>query len=140
MKLLRGIVFLTLSAALLPACDKVQQCNKLINTINGHTPKLTAATEKFGEIEKNPAVIDEYEATVEAAIKDVKGLDLGDEKVAGFAKRYEALLTDAKAIGPTMKEAGTDPERLQAVVAKADETRKTEAALVEEVNAYCGGE
>lgn len=140
MKLLRGIVFLSLSAALLPACDKVQQCNKLVNTINGHTPKLAAATEKFGEIEKNPAVIDEYEAIVEAAMKDINALEFGDEKVSAFAKRYEALLAEAKAIGPTMKEARSDPSKLTAFVAKADETRKTEATLIEEVNTYCGGE
>ncbi len=141
MKQLGRVAFLALScAALLPGCDKVQQCNKLINAINAHTPKLTAATEKFGEIEKNPKVVEEYEAVVEAAITDVQGLDLSDEKVAGFAKRYETLLEDAKSIGPQMKEASSDITKMQAVVGKADEIRKTEDTLVGEVNTYCGGQ
>ncbi len=141
MKQLQRVAFIALTCAVvLPGCDKVQQCNKLINAINAHTPKLTAATEKFGEIEKNPGVVDEYEKTVEAAITDVKALDLSDEKVGAFAKRYEDLLTDAKSIGPTMKEAGSDLTKLQAVVKKADEIRKTEDTLVGEVNTYCGGE
>ena len=124
----------------LPACDKVQQCNKLINTINAHTPKLAAATEKFGEVQTNPAVADEYEKAVQAASDEIAGLDLSDEKVVGFAGRYKELLDRAKELGPAVKSARTDPEALQKVVASGDEVRQTEDKLVAEVNAYCGGE
>jgi hypothetical protein len=124
----------------LAGCDKVQQCNKLINTINEHTPKLSAATEKFGEMQTNPAVADDYEKVVQAAADAVSGLELDDEKVVGFAGRYKELLDRAKQLGPALKNARTDPEQMQKVRADADDVRATEDALVGEVNAYCGGE
>ena len=65
---LRSAVLVTLlCTAFLPGCDKVKQCNKLIDTINAHTPKMTAATEKFGEITTNPKVVEEYEGVVQGA-------------------------------------------------------------------------
>lgn len=124
----------------LAGCDKVSQCNKLINTINSHTPKLAAATERFGEVQTNPAVADEYEKVVQAALDEISGLELDDEKVVGFAERYKELLGRAKEIGPAMKTARTDPQKLQEVVANADDVQATEDKLVSEVNAYCGGE
>ena len=98
---------------------------------------MTAATGKFADIATNPKVIEEYEGVVQGAIDEVNALDLGDEKVAAFAKRYESLLGDAKAIGTEMEAAASDPTKLQAVVTKGDEIRKTEEALVTEVNTYC---
>ncbi len=137
---LRSVALLTLLCSVaLPGCDKVKQCNSLIDTINSHTPKMTAATGKFAEIATNPKVVEEYEGVVQGAIDEVKALELGDEKVAGFAKRYESLLGDAKAIGTEMKAAASDPTQVQTVVTKADEIRKTEEALVIEVNTYCSG-
>ncbi len=138
---LRSVALLSLLCTLvLPGCDKVKQCNTLIDTINAHTPKMTAATEKFAEIQTNPKVIEEYEAVVQGAMDEVKALDLGDEKIAGFAKRYETLLGEAKSLGTEMKEAVTDPAKMQAVAAKANEIKTTEDTLVGEVNTYCGGE
>jgi DNA repair ATPase RecN len=134
-----SVLVLALSFGL-AGCDKVQQCNKLINTINAHTPKLAAATEKFGEVQANPSVADDYEKAVQAAADEISGLELDDEKVVGFAERYKALLERAKQLGPAMKTARTDPEQLQKVVADADDVKQTEDALVAEVNAYCGGE
>lgn len=137
---LRSVALLTLLCTVaLPGCDKVKQCNSLIDTINSHTPKMTAATGKFADIATNPKVVEEYEGVVQGAIDEVKALDLGDEKVSAFAKRYESLLGDAKAIGTEMKDAASDPTKLQAVVTKADDIRKTEEALVTEVNTYCSG-
>jgi hypothetical protein len=124
----------------LAGCDKVSQCNKLINTINSHTPKLAAATERFGEVQTNPSVADEYEKVVQAASDEIAGLELDDEKVVGFAERYKELLGRARDLGPAMKTARTDPQKLQEVVANADEVKATEDKLVAEVNAYCGGE
>jgi DNA repair ATPase RecN len=123
-----------------PGCDKVQQCNKLINTINAHTPKLTAATERFGEVQTNPSVADDYEKVVQVAADEIAGLEFDDEQVAGFAGRYKELLERAKQLGPAMKEARQDPEKLQSVVSDANDVKQTEDQLVEEVNAYCGGE
>jgi len=135
---LRSVALLTLLCTVaLPGCDKVKQCNSLIDTINSHTPKMTAATGKFADIATNPSVVEEYEGVVQGAIDEVKALDLGDEKVSAFAKRYESLLGDAKALGAEMKAATSDPAKFQAVSAKRDEIRKTEEALVSEVNTYC---
>ncbi len=138
---LRSAALLTLLCTLaLPGCDKVKQCNKLIDTINAHTPKMTAATEKFGEIQTNPKVVEDYEAVVQGAMDEVKALDLGDEKIGGFAKRYETLLGEAKSLGSEMKDAAVDPAKMQAVAEKANGIKTTEDALVAEVNTYCGGE
>jgi hypothetical protein len=124
----------------LAGCDKVQQCNKLINSINSHTPKLTAANEKLGEVQTNPSVADDYEKAVQAAADEISALDLDDEKVVGFAAQYKELLDRAKKLGPAMKNARTDPQQLRDVIAERDDVKKTEDALVAEVNTYCGGE
>ncbi|MGH1340008.1 MAG: hypothetical protein ACRBN8_00545 [Nannocystales bacterium] len=137
MQLRSAALFTLLCTVALPGCDKVKQCNSLIDTINSHTPKMTAATGKFAEIATNPAVVEEYEAVVQGAIDEVKALELGDEKVSAFAKRYETLLGDAKTLGAETKAATTDPAKFQAVSTKGNDIRKTEEALVAEVNTYC---
>lgn len=135
---LRSVALLTLLCTVaLPGCDKVKQCNSLIDTINSHTPKMTAATAKFAQITTNPEVVDEYEGVVQGAIDAVTALELGDEKVSGFAKRYESLLGDAKAVGAKMKAVTADPTKMQAVATEMDDIKQTETALVAEVNTYC---
>ena len=135
---LRSVALLTLLCTVaLPGCDKVKQCNSLVDTISSHTPKMTAASGKLAEVATNPKVVDEYEGVVQGAIDDVKALELGDENVSGFAKRYESLLGDAKALGGKMKTVTADPTKMQAVATEMDEIRKTEEALVAEVNTYC---
>ncbi len=49
-----------------------------------------------------------------------------------------ALLEDAKKLSAAMKLASKDPTKLQVAVAEADQLEKTETALVNSVNTYCG--
>ncbi len=118
-------------------CDKVSQCNELVNTINAHKPKLSAAVEKLGNIEASPDVADEYQKTVQAAADAVAALEFKDEKIAGFASEYGKLLETAKGLAPAMKNAKADATQLQAAVAEVDKIEKMENTLVSEVNTYC---
>lgn len=114
-----------------------QQCNLLIDEINAHTPKMSAATEGFAEITTNPSVVGEYEDVVQTAIDAVDGLEIEDENVRGFAGRYLVLLRSAKKVGGHMRDAAKDASLLPGVVTEADEIRTTEEKLVSDVNAYC---
>lgn len=118
-------------------CDKVSQCNELVNTINAHKPKLSAAVEKLGTIEASPGVADDYQKAVQEAVDAVSALEFKDEKIAGFATEYGTLLETAKGLAPAMKNAKEDPAQLQAAVAEVDKIEKMENTLVSEVNTYC---
>lgn len=135
----RLVAPLLLAASLLgfTGCDKVSQCNELVNTINAHKPKLSAAVEKLSNVEASPDVADDYHKAVQAAADAVAALEFKDEKIAGFAAEYGTLLETAKGLAPAMKNAKADATQLQAAVAEVDKIEKMESTLVSEVNAYC---
>lgn len=130
-------------AALLGGCDtKVDQCNKLINVVNKHTTTLSSSIEKLQTVEENPAVADEFAASVKSANDDIAALAFSDEKVAGFAKDYLALLAEADKVGKSMAEATktNSADAREKAMADADKIVKLEDSIVTNVNAYCQGQ
>lgn len=122
----------------LSACDsKISQCNKLIEVVNKHTTPLATSIAKLNEFDEKPEVADEFITIVETAEADIKALELQDESVAGFAKDYEALMTEAKKLGTGLKDAKDDAEKRGEVVKNADKVVKMEDEIVQKVNTYC---
>lgn len=123
-------------------CDaRVAQCNKLVEGVKRHTAALSSAIEKLGEIQNNPAVSDEFSATITSAKTDIAGLELTDEKVAGFAKQYLELLAEADKVNLSMAAAAkaNDREALDRAAAEAEKVVTMEKTIVGGVNEYCQG-
>jgi hypothetical protein len=123
-------------------CDaRVAQCNKLVEGVKRHTAALSAAIEKLGEIQNNPAVSDEFSATITTAKADIGALELSDEKVAGFAKQYLELLAEADKVNLSMAAAAKANDRvaLDRAAAEAEKVVTMEKTIVGAVNEYCQG-
>jgi vacuolar-type H+-ATPase subunit I/STV1 len=137
---LRSAAFaLLLCTSVLPGCDKVSQCNKLIDTLNKETTVMADAMSKVTESQGSDESIKAYETSVQTAIDEVNAVKLSDEKLSAFSKRYVELLGDLKTAGGELKEAISDPAKFSALSEKMDKTEKAESSLVDEVNAYCSG-
>lgn len=139
MQLRSAAIALLLCTSALPGCDKVSQCNKLIDTLNKETTKMGEAMGKLGDVQSKPEVVGEYETAVQVAIDEVKALEFSDEKIGAFSKRYIELLGTIKGMGAEMKDAAADPTKIEAVQKKMEDVEKTESSLVDEVNTYCSG-
>lgn len=123
-------------------CDaRVTQCNKLVDGVKRHTAALSTAIEKLGDIQNNPAVSDEFSATIKTAKDDIVALDLTDAQVAGFAKQYLELLAEADKVNVSMAAAAkaNDREALDRAAAEAEKVVTMEKTIVGGVNEYCQG-
>jgi|GEM_PF-2371420 len=125
-----------LCTAFLPGCDKVEQCNTLIDTVESRTAEMTAATNALAAARSKPEVIADYEKAFQTTIDAVAALKLSDEKLADFGKRYASVLGEAKALGPKRAAASTR-EEVDAVKAEEAKVLESEEALVKEINTYC---
>lgn len=116
---------------------KVSQCNKLIEVVNHHTDKLSGAIENLDKFDEDPSVAKQFVEVVDAADTEIAALELEDETVAGFAKDYRDLMTEAKKLGTGLEEAGTDMNKRNEVVANANSVVAMEDEIVQKVNTYC---
>jgi hypothetical protein len=128
--------------ASLGGCNaKVAECNRLIDAVKAHTSELSAAIEKLGEIQSNPAVADEFTRSIKAADSDIAALQFSDTTVAGFAKQYIDLLTEADRVNQSMAAAAkaNDRDALDRAAGEAENVVKLEETIVRGVNEYCQG-
>lgn len=120
---------------------KVSQCNKLTDAVKRHTTALSTAIAKLGEIQSNPAVAEEFSATIAAAHADIAALEFEDERVGDFAKQYLELLGEADRVNQAMAAAAkaTDRAGLDAAAEQAKGVVTLEESIVKGVNDYCQG-
>ena len=121
-------------------CDtKVKQCNKLVDVVNKHTATLASSIEKLTEVQNNPAVADEFAATVKAARDDISVLQFSDEKVQAFSKDYLDLLDQADTVGKAMSEAAKSGDEASRTKSNEEAAKvvKLEETIVRSVNDYC---
>lgn len=123
-------------------CDsKVAQCNRLIDTVNKHSPKLAEAVTKLSSAEQTGPAAEEMSAVIKAADEELAGLKFSDEKIAGFAQQYRDLLGKADQVGKTMASAAdaSDLDKANQAMKEAVEVEQLETNIVNEVNTYCQG-
>jgi RNA processing factor Prp31 len=121
-------------------CDtKVSQCNRLIDTVNKHTQALSDAIGKLGDVDQKPEVAQEFATVVKTADEEISALEFKDEQIAGFAKEYRDLLTEADKVGKTIGDAANakDLEQLDTAMESANKVVKMEDDIVGKVNTYC---
>jgi hypothetical protein len=135
-------VAVMLAAGGLAGCNaKVNECNRLIDAVKAHTAELSAAIEKLGEIQSNPAVADDFTKSIKAAESDIAALQFSDSSVAGFAKQYLDLLAEADRVNQSMAAAAktNDREALDRAAGEAEKVVTLEESIVKGVNEYCQG-
>ncbi len=124
----------------LGACDeRVSQCNALVEQINPHTEAMARAVEGLARVESEPKAIDALLAAIEQADHQLAVLQLEDERLAGFGLRYRRQLMDARAAAEAMRRAAREKDvlGLNAAAKQADAFLEAQAALLEQLNAYC---
>jgi hypothetical protein len=141
---IQAILLLTVS---LSACgkSKIEQCNAFIDRAGKAQAAITAlnlASEDRSELEKGAATID-------AEAKAFATLELKDEKLIGFRTAYANTLSETGKIMSNLAAAqaeAADPAKAEAAAAKAkslvasaEALEKSESALVDQINDYCGG-
>lgn len=128
-------------ASLLGCNAKVAECNRLIDAVKAHTTELSAAIEKLGEIQNNPAVADDFTKSIKSADQDIAALSFTDETIAGFAKQYIELLAEADRVNQSMAAAAksNDREALDRAAGEAEKVVTLEESIVKGVNEYCQG-
>ncbi len=128
---------------MLVACDdRVGQCNQLIERLNPHTEAMLQGVEGLARVEQDATRIDALLAAITAADKELAVLQLEDKRLAGFALRYRRQLMDARKAAEAMRAAtaAKDAAGLNAAAKQADAFLEAQASIVEQLNAYCGGE
>jgi hypothetical protein len=115
----------------------VEQCDRLIGTINGVTAAMIAATDAMGNLATDPTAVGQYETAVQMAIDQVGALDLADDGLSDLARRYGDLFERSEPLGAAMVAAQNDVEAAQELVAEAEAIKESEDRLVDDLNAYC---
>lgn len=121
--------------------DRVAQCNRLVEQLNPRTDAMIRGVETLAQVESDPAVVDRLVEVIDQTDRELAVLQLQDERLAGFALRYRRQLGDARKAAQSMRTAVADHDaaRLNRAAAEADAFLEAQAAILEELNAYCGG-
>ena len=127
-----------LSITLVSCETKTTQCNKLNKIANAATTEMQE-TSKSKDPDK-VAVLKKMSGSLDGYSKQVKELELKDDKLQGFQKRFVDLY---QSVGKSSREladaAGKkDMKAAQASLASMSTGASQETALISEVNQYCG--
>lgn len=126
----------------LGACeDRVGQCNELIGRMNPRTEALIVAVEGLSQIEAEPERLDALVTSIEQTERELAALQPEDPRLAEFARRYHRQLDEARRAADAMRTAAAskDPKGLNAAAKQTDAFLDGQAAIIEELNAYCTG-
>jgi major membrane immunogen (membrane-anchored lipoprotein) len=147
MKPASRIYSILLLSLTLCACgkSKIEQCNAFIDRAGKAQAAINAlnlASDDRKELEKGAATID-------AEAKSFATFELKDEKLVGFRTSYANTLGEMGKIMGNLAAAqaeAAEPAKAEAAAAKvkglvesAEALEKSESALVDQINGYCGG-
>jgi hypothetical protein len=118
--------------------SKVSQCNSLIKVANTATTEIqamgkTETDDKVGQMTKFATALDKYS-------KDVDAVAVKDEKLLGFKQRLSGLYSGTADASRSLVEAinKKDQAGAKASLQKLIEGAPQEAAIIGELNGYCG--
>lgn len=162
-------------ASLLASCgeSKVAQCNKLVDQVNKLEPlgkqfeqEATTLEKSFNKAKSLKEVtatagqaattIDKFATNVDANLKELKVIELEDEKLKGFQGSYVKVVEDlnqgirdmGQALGTmsTLTEKPEDLKKLTKISSeievstkKLDTAEKESSKVISELNSYCSG-
>lgn len=122
--------------------DRVGQCNELVERLNPHTRAMIRGVEGLAQIESDPSATAHLLEVIDAADRELAGLELRDERVAELAVRYRQQLADARTSAEAMREAAQqgDAAALNAAAKQADAFLEGQATILEQLNEYCAAD
>ncbi|MEH2239834.1 hypothetical protein [Nostoc sp.] len=132
----------TAIALLFAGCgeSKVAQCNKVIKVAN----QTSTLGQEFGK-NPNPAkgskALTELASKIDSLVKEMKALEIKDEKLQGFQGRFLTLYQD---ISKELNNAATAIDKKNLPAAKGflvslKKSSTEESSIVNEINSYCSG-
>jgi hypothetical protein len=117
--------------------SKVSQCNKLIKVANDATTELKAmgkeqSSDKIAQMTQFATTLDKY-------AKDVRAVELKDEKLVGFKQRLGDLYATSGDASRSLVEAANkkDEAGLKSSLQKLMAGSTQETTIVGELNGYC---
>jgi hypothetical protein len=127
-----------ISVTLVGCETKTAQCNKLNKIANAATAEMQE-TSKSKDPDK-VAVLKKMSGSLDGYSKQVKELELKDEKLQGFQQRFVDLY---QSVGKSSQELANaagkkDMKAAQASLASMSTGAQQETVLINEVNQYCG--
>jgi hypothetical protein len=128
-----------LSVATVGCETKVSQCNKLIKIANAASTEMQQTSQS--QEKDKVALLKKMGTSLDGYSKEVGGLELKDEKLQGFQKRFVTLyqsVGDASR-GIVAAAAKKDIKAAQQSLAAMSGGASQETALISEVNQYCSG-
>ncbi|MDZ7955257.1 MAG: hypothetical protein RMY16_17015 [Nostoc sp. DedQUE12b] len=132
----------TAIALLFAGCgeSKVAQCNKVIKVAN----QASTLGQQFGK-NPNPAkgskALTELAGKIDPLAKEMKALEIKDEKLQGFQGRFLTLYQN---ISKELNNAATAIDKKNLPAAKGflvslQKSSREESSIVNEINSYCSG-
>jgi hypothetical protein len=112
------------------------ECSKLIGSINRNGQLITKALDKFGASKKTKADADELGRTLDPIGRETVGINLKDPTLKESAKGYRDMLVD---LAKAAKEATAgDAATKRRAIEQLERVTRTEDAIVNKINGYCG--
>jgi len=126
-------------ALLLAGCcgSRIAECNKFVGVINKNSEAIKKGADKLNSSKRTPPDIAEFAKSIEQAGDEAKAVELKDETLRGLANQYREMLEKYAAAAKNMN--STEPGAQNKAQAELTSIDATEAALINKVNAYCGG-
>ncbi|MEH2251077.1 hypothetical protein [Nostoc sp.] len=118
--------------------SKVAQCNKVINVAN-QASTLGQEFSKNPHPAKGSKALTELAGKIDPLAKEMKALEIKDEKLQGFQGRFLTLYQD---ISKELNNAATAIDKKNLPAAKGflvslKESSTQESSIVSEINSYC---
>jgi hypothetical protein len=119
--------------------NKVQQCNKLIDKMNGAVKHMEEYEKKKATTPKEAAEnATKLAKNLETSKTDITGVTVEDEKLKGFQSDYTKMLDRFIAL-MHQQEKVTDEKGLETLQKEADGVAADEKKVVDGLNTYCQG-
>ena len=121
--------------------SKVSQCNELIQVINTAVTEVQSVTQS-PEASTNPEALVQIADTADRAVEQMQAVELQDEQLLEYQQSFITMYQDTSAASRAIYTASQnqDLEAAQAALGQLQAATAPEPGLVNDVNAYCGGQ
>jgi hypothetical protein len=121
--------------------NRVAQCNELIQVINTAVTEVQSVTQS-PEASSNPEALVQIADTADRAVEQMQSVELQDEQLVEYQNRFITMYQETSTASRDIYEASQNQnlEEAQAALGRLQAATAPEPGLVNDVNAYCGGQ
>jgi hypothetical protein len=122
--------------------NRIKECTSMVKVINDYkvaSDEIESGSDS-GKVEKTIQAFIAASGKIDKVSKDMKALEVKDEKLVGLQTRFGKLYQDTSKglIDTASRMKAKDQPGAKAAIAKMQEGDKQEAVIIEEIKAYCG--